>query len=176
VRLLPSFNEPAVAAVVIATVSSIVFSTRLPLFDAAQLFHPHRFMSESLNPSFQASLLQCLGYLVMLKGVRGVVTVSQLSGEFLEFQRQIRVRKLHLDLHAEENTPVFLWLWLRSLNLVVPSWYHVATILLLMQPSSATIERLFALLKAHTNGTQNQEKEATQETRALLLYNRFHVV
>jgi hypothetical protein len=62
-------------------------------------------------------------------------------------------------------------MWWRGLRLKLPSWFALATILVLMQPSSASIERFFATVKANTSGQQNGESAETLALRSMCLYN-----
>ena len=53
----------------------------------------------------------------------------------------------------------------------LPSWFAVAYVLMLMQPSSASIERFFATVKANTSAQQNGESHETLAVRCMCLYN-----
>lgn len=69
------------------------------------------------------------------------------------------------------HTPGDLWEFWRSIQANVPAWYKVASVLVLIQPSSCGIERFFSLVKANTSEEQNSEHGRTLAVRSMLLYN-----
>lgn len=69
------------------------------------------------------------------------------------------------------HTPSDLWEFWRSIRANVPAWFKVASVLVLIQPSSCGIERFFSLVKANTSEEQNGEHGRTLAVRSMLLYN-----
>ncbi len=69
------------------------------------------------------------------------------------------------------DIPAELWMWWRRIAVDVPTWFEVAKILVLMQPTSAAIERFYSIVKANTSSRQSAEAEETFATRTMVLYN-----
>ena len=70
-----------------------------------------------------------------------------------------------------EDTPAELWMWWRRIRSDVPTWFAIARFLVLMQPTSAAIERFYSLVKANTSDRQGSEAEETFAVRAMALFN-----
>jgi hypothetical protein len=77
-----------------------------------------------------------------------------------------------LDAKPDLDSPSGLWMWWRSIKNSLPSWYTIAKVLVLLQPSSASIERFFALLKANSSAQQNNESREILAARSMALYNQ----
>ena len=149
-------------------------SNNLPLWRSSGLLHPLRFFIEASKDeaAFGLFLIEAMDLFVSLKGSKQMqVTHVGLEGEVVELKRQMRVRRDELMKNPKLDTPSNLWMWWRSLKLVMPNWFGVAKILVILQPSSAMVERFFSLLKAYTSPLQNSEAHETRAARAMLLYN-----
>jgi hypothetical protein len=108
--------------------------------------------------------------LASLKGVP--VGVRQgLDAELLQYEVVVRNQILELKDTPSLDTPSQLWMWWRGLREKLPSWFAVVSVLVLMQPSSASIERFFATVKANSSGQQNGETNETLALRCMCLYN-----
>ncbi len=109
----------------------------------------------------------------LLAGLKGVPAGerSGLDAELVLYQTEVRIRLTELTANPSLNTPSQLWWWWRGLRLKLPSWFAVASILILMQPSSASIERFFSTDKANTSAQQNAESHETLALRSMCLYN-----
>lgn len=142
----------------------------LPLYHAASLFDPQRFVVEYNKVSFKDQRRLFLDHLAGLKGVP-VGVRSGLDAEFGLYETEVRNRLAELGVHPSLDTPSQLWMWWRGLRLKLPSWFAVASVLILMQPSSAAIERFFATVKANTSAQQNSESQETLALRCMCLYN-----
>ncbi len=142
----------------------------LPLYEAAGLFEPQRFAVEWNKPDFAARRPGMLDLLAELKGV-GPGVRAGLDAEFLQYEIEVRNRVNEIRVTPSLDTPSQLWMWWRSLRLKLPNFFAVAAILVLMQPSSAAIERFFATVKANTSAQQYGEAAETLALRSMLLYN-----
>jgi hypothetical protein len=142
----------------------------LPLYRAAGLMEPRRFAIEWSKPDFAAKRSGFLDLLAGLKGVDAGVRAG-LDAEFGLYESEVRQRIDEIRANPSLDTPSQLWMWWRGLRLKLPSWFALATILVLMQPSSASIERFFATVKANTSGQQNGESAETLALRSMCLYN-----
>jgi len=143
------------------------------LYRAAGIFHPRRLEKELLSATWATETRPALiNYLAGLKGLQNPERVMEnLEVEWIVFQRESRARFNYLGLHPLEDTPPHHWMWIRSLRSVVPAWYEVASILCLIQPSSACIERFFSISKRNTSAQQNQELPGTRAARLMTVYN-----
>ena len=142
----------------------------MPLFRAAGLFEPRRFMVERSKPTFGAERGQMLDLLAGLKGVQPG-TRSGLDAEFLQYEIEVRNRLNELQLNPSLEAPSQLWMWWRGLRLKLPNFFEVASVLVLLQPSSAAIERFFATVKANSSEQQNGETPESLEVRSMCVYN-----
>jgi hypothetical protein len=104
----------------------------LPLYEAAGLFEPRRFVAEWNKPDFAAKRSGYFDLLAGLKGV-GIGVRSGLDAEFMMFENEVRNRISEIRATPSLDTPSQLWMWWRGLRLKLPSWFAVASILLLMQ-------------------------------------------
>ncbi len=157
---------------------------RLPLYRAANLFHPLRFLAETERAGFQGFVATAIDLLTSLKGMKnGNVQLQKIdmSAQMIAYQQACREHARHLQANPKEDTPPRLWEprlweprlweWWVSLSAAVPAWFSVARVLVLLQPTSAAIERFFSLVKANTSPLQNKEHDTTFETRCMYLYN-----
>jgi hypothetical protein len=142
----------------------------LPLYEAAGLFEPQRFTVVWSKPEFAARRSGILDLLAGLKGV-GAGVRAGLDAELLLYEIEERNRLNEIRASPSLDTPSQLWMWWRGLRLKLPNFFAVAAILVLMQPSSAAIERFFATVKANTSAQQNGEAAETLALRAMCLYN-----
>ncbi len=142
----------------------------LPLYHAASLFEPQRFAVEWDKESFAANRPLMFDLLAGLKGVPAGVR-SGLDAEFVLYETEVRDRLARLAVNPSLNSPTHLWMWWRGLRLKLPSFFVVASVLILMQPSSASIERFFSTVKANSSAQQNGESHETLALRCLCLYN-----
>ena len=111
-----------------------------------------------------------MDYLCNLKGLKGDEHLREnLQTECLEFIRHSREKSLQWD--EDMDLPSHLWKWWKGLKEKLPSFYRVAKVLVLMQPSSALIERFYSLVKAYTDARQGNEDIETFEGRCMVLYN-----
>ena len=53
----------------------------------------------------------------------------------------------------------------------IPTWYAVAKVLVLIQPTSAPMERLFSIIKGGTTPQQACEQPQTREARGMAMFN-----
>lgn len=142
------------------------------LWRHAGLFHPGRFLVETLKGDFNQFLVKSMDFLVDLKGAKmNNVTRAGLESEVIALSREIRLRQSEIGSNPSLDNPSDLWMWWRSLKVKLPHWYGIAKILVLLQPSSAMVERFFSLLKAYTSPLQNSESHATRAARGMLIYN-----
>lgn len=142
----------------------------LLLFQAAGLFEPHRFTVEWSKPTFATDRPRWLDLLAGLKGVPPN-TRAGLDAELGIYHDLVRNRLQEVQGTPGLGSPSQLWMWWRGIREKVPHWYSVASILVLMQPSSASIERFFSRVKANTSGQQSGESADTFAMRCMCLYN-----
>jgi hypothetical protein len=142
----------------------------MPLFWAAGLFEPHRFAVEWGKLTFITDRPRWLDLLAGLKGVPSNSCVG-LDAELGIYHDLVRNRLAEVQATPSLGSPSQLWLWWRGIREKVPPWYAVAAILVLMQPSSAVIERFFSLVKANSSGQQSGESADTFAMRCMCLYN-----
>jgi hypothetical protein len=139
----------------------------LPFFSAAGLFCPHRLVEMSKRAEFAQSFDESVRVFAGLKGLRvqnlGTLLTSELP-EMLKLS-SARIAEDYFDSPAE------LWLWWRRIREKVPTWFSVACLLVLLQPTSAVIERFFSLVKANTSGQQGAVAEDTFAIRCMCLFN-----
>lgn len=147
-------------------------SSLLPLYRAAGLLHPARYMWEHEKADFTVTLHSCVDTLTRLKGiVNRDVLRGQLLGEHPEYVRAAKEWKVSIGAEPGGDTPARLWDWWRAISAKVPAWFTVAKILVLLQPSSAAIERFYSLVKANSDDTQGAESQETLASRCMLMYN-----
>ncbi len=125
---------------------------------------------ERNKPTFAAERSGMLDLVAGLKGVQAG-TRSGLDAEFLQYENEARNRVNEMQLDPSLDTPSQLWMWWRGLRLKLPNFFEVASVLVLLQPSSASIERFFATVKANSSEQQNGESPESLELRSLVLYN-----
>jgi hypothetical protein len=116
----------------------------LPLYRAANLFHPLRFLAETERAGFQGFVATAIDLLTSLKGMKnGNVQLQKIdmSAQMIAYQQACREHARHLQANPNEDTPPRLWEWWVSLSAAVPAWFSVARVLVLLQPTSAAIER-----------------------------------
>lgn len=147
----------------------------LPLYRAGSLFHPLMFLAEAERPEFSGTYLPAaIEIVVSLKGVAVEDRLQlkiDLNAQILSYQNECRDRARHLQAVPKADTAVELWKWWVSLSATVPAWFSIAKILVLLQPTSAAIERFFSLVKANTSPLQNNETADNFTARCMYLYN-----
>ncbi len=106
------------------------------------------------------------------KGAAAHAAFSKLSEEQkLTYQRAVREYNTQLSDFPDLQKPKELWMWWLKQRLTLTSFFEIACVLILMQPSSASVERFFSLLKANSSGQQNRESRQTLALRSMCLYN-----
>jgi hypothetical protein len=144
---------------------------QMPLYHAAGLFDPLRFMFETRQIHWAEKRVEWFDYFVNLKGVRNAAAVRVgLDNEYLTYQRAVREYNTQLSDFPDLQKPKELWMW-RLQYLTLTSFFEIACVLILMQPSSASVERFFSLLKANSSRQQNRESRQTLALRSMCLYN-----
>lgn len=176
VAALPFTLYDVGSAVAVHADSAILqgMSSLLPVYRAGSLFHPLRFLAEAERPDFRAFLITAIDVLTSLKGVkeRDVLQLKvDLNAQIISYQQACRERARHLLTVPKDDKPPELWKWWISLSAIVPAWFSVAQILVLLQPTSAAIERFFSLVKANTSPLQHHENPATFAARCMCLFN-----
>ena len=144
-------------------------SSKFPLFAAASLLHPATYTQMH---SRVEEIGQHLDLLVSLKGLRDHKQLRMdLASEHSKMIDLSKAQAKMFEEHPETNTPDGLLLWWKSIRLQVPAFFQVFQILILIQPSSALVERIFSVIKAATTPQQNNESPETFEARVLALAN-----
>lgn len=144
----------------------------LNLYRAGGLLHPGRYLWEFEKADFSSTQHLCVDTLVRLKGiVNRDVLKARLLGEHVEYLRAAKEWRVLLGEQPGADTPSGLWEWWRAHSEKLSAWFEVAKILVLLQPSSAAIERFYSLVKANSDDTQGTEVQETLASRSMLLYN-----
>ena len=94
-----------------------------------------------------------------------------LLGEFTEYARMAQLKVDSFAAQTCKDTPDELWKWWREIGDKVPKLFSISCVLVLVQPSSAAIERFYSKVKANTDATQGGEFEDTFAARTMALYN-----
>jgi hypothetical protein len=155
--------------------TAVVEKMKKPLefYQHASIFHPKRLTykwSQVLEEQQATVRRGILDYLSNLKGLKDDEQLREnLESEWLELIRESREKALQWN--EDMDLPSHLWTWWKGLKGKLPYFYRVAKVLVLMQPSSALIERFFSLVKAYTDATQSNEDIANFETRCMVIYN-----
>jgi len=139
---------------------------QIVLFNAASLFHP-----KEINSVAMEKLVGHIATLSQLKNHGVADPQTSLLGELPIYQREAQEQVDYLRSHPLEDTPHALWDWWLSIRERVPMWFAFAKIVVLIQPSSAVVERQFSKIKGSTSPTQNAEYAETHEARILALCN-----
>ena len=139
---------------------------QIVLFNAAFLFHP-----KEINSVAMEKLVGHIATLSQLKNHGVADPQTSLLGELPIYQREAQEQVDYLRSHPLEDTPHALWDWWLSIRERVPMWFAFAKIVVLIQPSSAVVERQFSKIKGSTSPTQNAEYAETHEARILALCN-----
>ncbi len=139
----------------------------MAFYTAAGLWCPKRFLSQRQRPTWQGVFDGAVEVLSSLKGLSIPNLKTLLLSELPVLQRLASER---------ENTTYFdspaqLWMWWLGIRSEVPTWFGVARFLVLMQPTSAAIERFYSLVKANTSSRQTAEAEETFAVRTMILFN-----
>jgi hypothetical protein len=138
------------------------------LFNAAALFNPTDYIS--VYPD-QFKVLPLLTFLASMKGLNGGKTLaSELAAEASLMMDLSKEHATVLQQHPAHDTPDGLLVWWKSIQLRAP-FFSVVKILVLIQPSSAVVERVFSVIKGGTSKQQNREYPETFEGRVLALCN-----
>ncbi len=139
----------------------------MPFYTAAGLFCPKRLLVAMSRADWPAVFDAAVEQFGALKGMAIANLKTVLTAELVVLQRLAGER---LDI-VYEDTPAELWMWWRRIGQDVPNWFAVAKILVLMQPTSAAIERFYSIVKANTSSRQVAESEETFAVRSMVLYN-----
>lgn len=149
--------------------------TNLPLFQAAGLFNPNRFLVEAAKPAANEAILGLFDTLLTLKGLRlpSVELRNKLAAELVVYTRLCK--QFQQERFNSPNqlplSPSDVWNWWRAIRTEVPGWFEVAKVLILLQPSSACIERFFSVVKANSSDQQALEHFQTLAYRSMAIYN-----
>lgn len=163
-------------AVAVHADSSIIqgMAQIIPLYRAGSLLHPLCFLAEANRAGFNAYLITAIDALTSLKGIEEQEKTQlniDLNGQIIAYQLACRDRARYLAGAPKEDTPPALWTWWVSISVAVPAWFSIAKILVLLQPTSAAIERFFSLVKANTSALQHNEGKEVFTARCMSLYN-----
>ena len=173
---LPTTLYDVASAVAVHADSSILqgMASILPLYRAGSLLHPLRFLAEANRADFRPYLITAIEQLTSLKGIKAADVTQlkvDLNAQLIAYQRACRDRARHLAAAPQEDTPPALWTWWVSVRMDVPAWFSVAKILVLLQPTSAAIERFFSYVKANTSPLQHNESREVFAARCMSIYN-----
>jgi hypothetical protein len=143
------------------------------LFAFAQLFHPvygKEWMNgeKSILPPF--NLKECLQKETVAEvlGVYGRSFVQELTSDFSRFLTCLE-QKLEI---GKKYTPDEVIQWWRVHGSATGSWAAAARLFLLLQPSSASVERVFSMLRATVTEQQERMLEDQQELRIRMRFSR----
>jgi hypothetical protein len=100
-----------------------------------------------------------------------VSSKQQLLDSFLKFKQLQDQFAPELAKLKAGDQPSALWDWMWHNRDEFPVWYELAAHGVLIQPSSAAIERFFSILKGQTSKKQFSFKKSNLLLRALCLYN-----
>jgi hypothetical protein len=140
----------------------------LPLYRAAAFFHPVMFKRLRSKQGFGQDFNDAVRLLSSFKGMPSYDTLSLgVHQELPAYTNACEGQSAHLALYPEQDTPTYLWDWWKSLRTQVPHFWSIASILVLMQPSSAFIERFFSVLKGNTSALQSSEAPETIQGRSM---------
>ena len=112
-------------------------------------------------------------------GCKGVTNLTKRDcvasfGDYLkqakEFAPQVVITPF-----AQRPSLVWSWWWSLQHQQGLNAWFKLASYAVLIQPTSAVVERFFSVLKGHTNAQQTAEMDETLETRAMCLWNPSHM-
>jgi len=81
-------------------------------------------------------------------------------------------KALAYDVKVDNNPDQLLSFWRRN-GAKLPTWFKVFQLLVLLQPSSASVERVLATFQNIKTGKE-QALEETLESALLLWYNHLH--
>lgn len=150
----------------------------LPLFTSAQLFHPvfveylSKQQGDVLGPRLPPLL--SLKPLAVETALSGQTLEAALRGEWAALVVASKQQAEKWRAAPDEADPAGLLQWWRSLQRVVPTWFRIFTYVVLIQPSSAFVERLFSVIKVATTPQQNREYPETFEARVLALTRKLN--
>lgn len=148
-------------------------ATLFPLYEAASLFHPIIFLERCQTKTFADSFLKDSDQLSNIKGVPRLskdfrLALLQESTNYKNLAVQFRK---DVEANPPSHTPLALWEWWVSQRLNLPKFFEIASLLVLIQPSSAIVERFYSILKGETSEQQNAEYADTFAGRAKALFN-----
>lgn len=139
----------------------------MPFYTAAGLFCPKRLVVQMRRADWPTVFDAAVEQFVGLKGVTVPNLRTLLTAELVVLQR-LAAERLNT---VYEDIPAELWMWWRRIRDDVPTWFLVAKVLVLMQPTSAAVERFYSIVKANTSARQVAEAEETFACRTMVLYN-----
>jgi hypothetical protein len=85
---------------------------QMPLYHAAGLFDPLRFMFETRQIHWAEKRAEWFDYLANLKGVRNTAAMRVgLDNEYLTYQRAVREYNTQLSDFPDLQKPKELWIW-----------------------------------------------------------------
>lgn len=148
------------------------FKGQFALFRAAKLFHPSEFCALLDQNGGLKEAEESVRYLCTMKGLSNIQGLYDgILAEFGEMLEASKARKGVLLQEQSLDTPDQLWAWWKSVQTSLPHFWIAAKILVLIQPASVIVERMFSVLKLKTTALQNGEYAETREGRALALLN-----
>lgn len=155
---------------------NIGMRSQIDLFKGLQLLDPC-FAASATELEINVRLDLCLQRESVLHGVRSVSGVKGFTEELkLELVQELSIYRVHGQRFAQvlRETPPHLrpwrlWEWWWSMRLDLPGWFQLAHRGVLIQPSSASIERFFSQLKGNSSDKQSCELDETLECRALCI-------
>ncbi len=164
-----------------ATSISRTMSAQLELFKGLSVLDPEQFVAMTAT-----EVVARLGGLVAgeqlvqgkdrrVKGLKGfdLRIRTLLVAEMMVYKGHAEPFAAKLAAMKPNERPYALWQWwwtLRSEQGMV-TWFQLACQAVLLQPSSATIERFFSVVKGRTSAQQTNEDAETLETRAMAMWN-----
>lgn len=145
-----------------------------PLYDAGSLFHPLVLLDQCEKEAFGDDFVKHCEEYARIKGLPRESSKFrfQLIAELEIFKNAARKLKLEIATNPTGHSPLSLWQWWISQRLILPAWFDIACKLVLIMPSSATVERFFSIVKAQTSAQQNAEYADTFAGRCKALFNK----
>ena len=147
---------------------------RIPLFDAASLFHPLVFLQQVDDVDFGEQLIKHCETLSSLKGISRDASSFRhlLVAELQSYKTAADALKKDMAQDESLKSPAAIWQWWKSQKTRLKNFFEIARILVLIVPSSAVVERFFSIVKAQTTPQQNAEYADTFGGRAMALFNQ----
>ncbi len=147
---------------------------RMELFDAVAIFHPLVFLEKSVDPKWGDTLVT---HCERLSNVKGIPRMAKdfrmdLIREQPVYTTEAQKFKASIAAEPQLDKPKRVWQWWREVREKLPSWFAIAKILVLIQPSSAIAERFYSIVKSSTSEQQNAEYADTFKGRCMALFNK----